>query len=186
MNMNDREYKSIIESLLFFWGDPLSIDSISEILEIPKTHVDKLMEELIDEFTNNQRGTCIKRINNSYQLVTISNANQYIKKLMIEEDEKQLSNSAMETLSIIAYKQPVTRVEIESIRGVKSNSSINTLLDRGLIKELGKLDRIGRPIIYGTTDEFLRVFGLENIEKLPNINAIDQINLTDSDTNETE
>lgn len=104
---------------------------------------------------------------------------------MIEEDEKQLSNSAMETLSIIAYKQPVTRVEIESIRGVKSNSSINTLLERGLIKELGKLDRIGRPIIYGTTDEFLRVFGLENIEKLPNINAIDQINATDSDINET-
>ncbi|WP_425540148.1 SMC-Scp complex subunit ScpB [Microaceticoccus formicicus] len=185
MKMNDREYKSIIEALLFFWGDPLSIESISEILEITKTRATTLMEELIDEFQNNQRGTCIKKINNSYQLVTISSANQYIKKLMIEEDEKQLSNSAMETLSIIAYKQPVTRVEIESIRGVKSNSSINTLLERGLIKELGKLDRIGRPIIYGTTDEFLRVFGLENIEKLPNINAIDQISATDSDINET-
>lgn len=183
--MNDKQYKSIIESLLFFWGDPLSINAISEILEIEVKHTNKLIQELMEEFDNLQRGVRIKRINESYQLVTAPQSNTYIKKLALNEDEKQLTNSTMETLSIIAYKQPVTRIEIDSIRGVKSNSSINTLLNRGLIKELGKLDKIGRPIIYGTTDEFLRVFGLEKIEMLPNLNEIDQL-IKENKDDETE
>ncbi len=183
--MNEKQYKSIIESLLFFWGDPLSINAISEILEIDEKLTSKLIHELINEFNSAQRGIRIKKINQSFQFVTAAESNNYIKKLVINEDEKQLTNSTMETLSIIAYKQPVTRIEIDSIRGVKSNSSINTLLNRGLIKELGKLDRIGRPIIYGTTDEFLRVFGLEKIEMLPKLNEIDEL-IKESADNETE
>ena len=93
--------------------------------------------------------------------------NPYIEKLLTRQRTKSLSSSLMEILSIVAYKQPVTRIEVDNIRGINSSSGIASLLERNLIKDLGRLDQIGKPIIYGTTDEFLRVFGLESIEDLP-------------------
>lgn len=167
--MTDKQLKSIIESVLFYWGDPIDFKSLAELLEITVTSVKKLVNEMAEEYEFSQRGIILKLYSDKVQLVTNSINHDYIEKLRTNIDEKSLSNALLETLSIIAYKQPITRIEVEEIRGVKSSSTIQTLFDRGLIKELGKLDQIGRPIIYGTTDEFLRVFGLKNIDELPEI-----------------
>lgn len=170
---------SAIESLLFFWGDPLDYDSIEKILEVNKSTLDKLVQKLEEKYENENSGIELKVINDSIQLVTKAKNSEYIKKLTTKIDNKSLSNSLMETLSIIAYKQPITRVEIDNIRGVNSSSSINTLVNRNLVEELGKLDQIGKPIIYGTTDEFLRVFALESLEDLPSEDDFEEISIKD-------
>lgn len=170
---------SAIESLLFFWGDPLDYDSIEKILEINKNTLNQLIEQLEEKYKDESSGIELKIINDSIQLVTKAKNSDYIKKLTTKIDNKTLSNSLMETLSIIAYKQPITRVEIDNVRGVNSSSSINTLVNRNLVEELGKLDQIGKPIIYGTTDEFLRVFALETLEDLPSENDFEEISIKD-------
>ncbi|NMR95966.1 SMC-Scp complex subunit ScpB, partial [Vibrio parahaemolyticus] len=109
------------------------------------------------------------KINNSYQLATRPEHYDFIKSILISRNQRSLSNAALETLSIIAYKQPITKMEIDEIRGVKSDKSIETLLQKKLIKEAGRLERPGRPILYVTTDEFLKFFGIETIEDLPDI-----------------
>lgn len=167
--MNTKEIKSIIEGLLFIWGDPLSLDDISKILELDKDEISNIMQEMMSEFDFERRGLKIIKANDTYQLSTRPEHYQYLIKLNHANKNKSLSNAAMETLAIIAYKQPITKSEIDNIRGVKSDRSIETLIEKKLIKELGRLDRIGRPIIYGTTDDFLRLFSLESLEDLPDI-----------------
>lgn len=166
------ETKGIIEALLFTWGDPLDIKSISSILELDEIIVENILEEMISEFNIEKRGLKIIRLNNSYQLATRIEYFDYIKKLD-NKTKKSLSNAALETLSIIAYKQPVTKSEIDNIRGVKSDRVIETLYEKKLIIELGRLERPGRPIIYGTSDDFLKYFGLESLEDLPNANEFE-------------
>ena len=167
--MDIREIKSIIESLLFVWGDPLTVDDISNILELNKEEVTRLMDEIIDDFDFNRRGLRIIKANSTYQLSTRPEHLQWVKKLNHTKPNKSLSNAAMETLSIIAYRQPIIKSEIDNIRGVKSDRSIETLTEKNLVQELGRLDRIGRPIIYGTTNEFLRLFSLESLDDLPDL-----------------
>src|SRR5690625_5169634 len=117
--MDKRELKAVIEALLFIWGEPLSIKDISSILEIEDKEVKNIIDEMVDEFNYNRRGLEITRINNSYQLSTRPEHYPWISKLSKEKDSKNLSNAALETLSIIAYRQPITRNEIETIRGVR-------------------------------------------------------------------
>lgn len=170
--MDDKEIKSIIESLLFTWGDPLDIKDIASILELPESEVSLRMKELMDELDYNRRGLRIIRINNSYQIGTRPEHFQWIKKLNNNDMNKNLSNAALETLSIVAYRQPIIKADIEAIRGVRCDRVLQTLVERKLICEMGRLDKTGRPIIYGTTDEFLKSFGLESIDKLPSLNEI--------------
>ena len=165
--MEIQELKSIIEALLFTWGDPLELKDIASIIEINEKELAKLMDELIDEFDYNRRGIRIIKIKNSYQLSTRPEHFPWISKLSSPKFSKNLSNAALETLSIIAYRQPVIKSDIEAIRGVRSDKSIETLVERGLVEEKGRLDKVGRPIIYGTTDNFLKAFGLEELEDLP-------------------
>lgn len=167
--MDTREQKAIIESLLFVWGDPLSIKDISDVLEIDKKQIKEILEEMADEFNYERRGIQIIKTNNLYQLGTRPEHFDWIKKLSIPKDNRTLSNAALETLSIIAYKQPIIKNEIEIIRGVKCDKAISTLLTKNLIKESGRLDRTGRPILYTTTDEFLRCFGIESLKDLPKL-----------------
>lgn len=122
---------------------------------------------MMDEFNYNRRGLKILKTENTYQLSTRPEHYPWISKLSQEKNNKNLSNAALETLSIIAYRQPVTRNEIEAIRGVRCDKALETLLNKILIEEKGRLDRTGRPIIYGTTNEFLRYFGLESLDDLP-------------------
>lgn len=163
--------KSVLESLLFAWGEPLNINEISRILNLPAHKVAAVLNEMAEQFSKDkERGLIIQRFGNSYQITTKKENFEFIQGLLQTTVNKSLSTAAMETLSIIAYKQPVTRVEIELIRGVKCSNVIKGLLDKELIKETGKLDKPGRPVLYATTDEFLRHFGLNSIEELPALN----------------
>jgi segregation and condensation protein B len=163
--------KSVLESLLFAWGEPLNINEISRILNLPAHNVAAVLDEMIEEVAgDNNRGLIIQRFGNSYQITTKKENFDFIQNLLQTTVNKSLSSAATEALSIIAYKQPVTRVEIELIRGVKCSNVVKGLLDKGLIKEVGKLDKPGRPTLYATTDEFLRHFGLNSIEELPALN----------------
>ncbi len=163
--------KSVLESLLFAWGEPLNINEISRILNLPASELSNVLDEMTRQFeTDTNRGLIIQKFGNSYQITTRKENFEFIQNLLQTTINRSLSTAAMETLSIIAYKQPVTRVEIELIRGVKCSNVVKGLLDKGLIKEAGKLDKPGRPTLYATTDEFLRHFGLNSIEELPALN----------------
>ncbi|WP_313756474.1 SMC-Scp complex subunit ScpB [Tissierella sp.] len=175
--MDSKELKSIIESLLFTWGDPLDIKDISSILEVDEKELSNIMQEMIDEFDYNMRGIKIIKVNDSYQLGTRPENFEWIKKLSNPKVTKNLSNAALETLSIIAYRQPIIKSDIEAIRGVRCDKAIETLVERGIIVEVGRLERVGRPILYGTTDVFLRCFGLESLDDLPPLkDIVDDIN----------
>lgn len=167
--MNSREYKQIIEEVLFVYADPLKIDDIANILELTIKETKNLIDELILEFEFQKRGLVINKIENYYQLQTRKKHHEKIEKLFEKTKMKNLTNSTLETLAIIAYKQPITRQEIEEIRGVKCNRSIDTLLAKDFIKEAGRLDKIGKPIIYKTTINFLNKFNLNSLKDLPNI-----------------
>lgn len=173
--MDIKEIKSIIESLLFTWGDPLNIKDISKILNISERELTFIIQDMMEEFNHNRRGIEIIKIENSYQLSTRLEHYDWIKKLNPINDQKNLSTAALETLSIIAYKQPVIKSDIEYIRGVKSDRVIETLIQRNLIKEVGRLEKTGRPILYGTTEEFLRAFGLQKLNELPYIESLEEV-----------
>ena len=174
--MDDKEIKSIVEGLLFAWGDPLSIKDISKILNIEEKHVSKLINEMIDEFNYDRRGLKIIRIKDKYQLTTRPEHYEWISMLFQDNKGNNLSTAALETLAIIAYKQPITKAEIEAIRGVRCDKAIETLSNRELIKEIGRLERTVRPIVYGTTEEFLKYFGIRDLDDLPDINDLNTEN----------
>lgn len=162
-------WKSILESLLFAAGDEgLSIKQISQVLGIDSIFTKELLEQLTEEFNSDtNRGITIVQFADHFQLATKKENSVYLKKLVESPSTSTLSQAALETLAIIAYKQPITRTEIEEIRGVKTERPIQTLIGKVLIKETGRAEGTGRAILYGTTKEFLDYFGLRNIEELP-------------------
>ena len=155
-----------VEALLFAAGEPLSIKRIAEILQTETETVERLIALLEEDYQSKNRGICIRRVAGGYQLVTKPDFDNLIRQL-VSQQELKLSSAAMETLAIIAFKQPVTRSEIEAIRGVKVDGVVNTLLDVGLICEAGRKDSIGKPILYGTTELFMTTFGFYSLEDLP-------------------
>ena len=161
--------KSIIESLLFVSGEPLNIKEISNSIDISVKVLDNIIEEMKEEYEKEERGINIISINGNYQLATKPCNSEYIQKLLKKNKRQSLSQASLESLAIIAYKQPITRIDIDEIRGVKSESALLRLLEKGLIKEVGRLEIPGRPILYGTTEEFLRQFGLKEIKELPSL-----------------
>lgn len=165
--------KSIIESLLFVSGDPLTVKDLSNALEISIKTTKSILEEMIDEYDDEKRGIKLISINGEYQLVSKAENSNYIQKLLKKNKRQSLSQASLESLAIIAYKQPITRVDIDEIRGVKSESAMQRLLEKDLIKEVGRLEVPGRPILYGTTDEFLRQFGLKELKELPSLDLYD-------------
>jgi segregation and condensation protein B len=167
-----KEIKAIIEGLLFTAGEPLSIDDISDVLQFDKAIIRKLIDELTDELNYERRGIQIIKFNDKYQLGTRAEHGEFIKRLLKPQNKQSLSKAAVETIAIIAYKQPVTRQSIDSIRGVKSDKIVMNLIEKKLVKEVGKLDAPGKPTLLGTTDEFLRYFGLINLDEMPNIQKL--------------
>lgn len=161
--------KSIIESLLFVSGEPLSAKDISNTIDISVKSLINIINEMIEEYKNEDRGINIICINGDYQLATKACNGQYIQKLLKKNKRQSLSQASLESLAIIAYKQPITRIDIDEIRGVKSESALLRLLEKGLIKEVGRLEVPGRPILYGTTEEFLRQFSLKELNELPSL-----------------
>jgi segregation and condensation protein B len=168
-------YFSIIEALLFTSGDPLKEKEIASIIECDIETTRNLLVMLKESYNSDERGIMLISLNDEYQLVTKPMNTNYIQKLLKINTRQSLSQAALETLAIIAYKQPITRISIDEIRGVKSDRAVLTLSEKGLIKEVGRLEVPGRPILFATTDKFLLHFGLENLEQMPNLD--DMINL---------
>ena len=168
--LDDGEAKKIIENLLFITDRPLKPSRIAEVVEtVNAKRVLEIIHELAKEYEDTGRSIRILEIGGGYQMCTKPEYGRWVRRLYNEKMTTRLSNAALETLAIIAYKQPVTRAEMEMIRGVDVAAPLEKLLERGLVRVLGKRDTIGRPMVYGTTDEFLRLFGLNKISELPDL-----------------
>lgn len=163
------ETKSIIECLLFVAKEPLSLKSLAQLLELPENEITPLVEELVAEYNGVKHGINIQFVANGYQMFTRPELAPYIEKLYKPQSSYGISKAALETLAIVAYKQPITRAEIESIRGVKVDSAIGTLVEKNLVKEVGRREGPGRPVLFGTTPAFLRYFGLKDLSELPDM-----------------
>lgn len=163
----EKTMKSALEAMMFVSGDLLSAKDASEVLGIGKNEAIELFHELKKEYDEDERGIRIREVNNSFQFVTDESQEVYIRKLCTPVKVKRLSQAALEVLAIVAYKQPVTRGEIDSIRGIKCERVLDGLISKGLIKITGRSEGVGRPLLYGTTDEFLKKFGLETLSDLP-------------------
>ena len=165
---------AVLESLLFVAGDGIAISQLAEILELSEEEVLAQTEALKSFYESNGRGITVVTYDNCVQLKTTEENFVYVNKLAESKKKLPLSPAAMETLSIVAYHQPVTRSSIEFIRGVNCDGPMGKLLERGLIEESGRLDAPGRPILYVTTKEFLRSFGLSSLADLPDAEALEQ------------
>lgn len=160
---------SIIEALLFVSGESLNVKNIASIIECNEEYTLDLLKELRMKYEGEERGIILINTNDEYMLATKSENSEYIHKLLKTNSRQSLSKAALETLAIIVYRQPITRIQVDEIRGVKSDKAFQTLLERNLIKESGRKMVPGRPIMYVTTEEFLKNFGLENLEAMPSL-----------------
>lgn len=165
---NEQKLIGVLEGLLFVAGDEgISIQELSDTLECNQTEVLELIESLKTEYEKSTRGLQVRILANRYKLTSKREHGEFFKKLIASPSNSSLSQAALETLAIVAYQQPITRTEIEDIRGVKTEKPIQTLVSKYLIKEVGRAEGTGRAILYGTTSEFLDLFGLKNIKELP-------------------
>jgi segregation and condensation protein B len=159
--------KGRIEAILFVAGEAVTVKELARALQTEEKAVKAELNAIRDEYDYDQRGFLLKRFGDKVQLATRPLYAQDVLRLLQPVQQQSLSQAAMETLAVVAYKQPVTRAEVEQVRGVKCDYSLQSLINKGLIKETGRKDTIGRPILFGTTDEFLSHFGLEGLEYLP-------------------
>ena len=167
MSEQEGNLKGRIEAILFVAGEAVSIKELARALQTEEKTVRSELNAIRDEYDYNQRGFLLKRFGDNVQLATRPLYSQDVLRLLQPVQQQSLSQAAMETLAVVAYKQPVTRAEVEQVRGVKCDYSLQSLMNKGLIREMGRKDTIGRPILFGTTDEFLSHFGLEGLEFLP-------------------
>lgn len=167
--MEDKELTSIIEALLFVSESPLNISTIYKVIEkkIGKAKIQTILRKLIEDYCQDSDGLRITKVAGGYQMTTKPELSNWLRKLYKSEKKERLSTPALETLAIIAYKQPITRAEIEQIRGVNTEGVLKTLLEKGLIRISGRKDTIGRPILYNTSRLFLEYFGLGSLNDLP-------------------
>ncbi len=170
MELEKRE--AAIEAILFTMGDAVEAEKIAAAIELDTPSTEKLLHEMMERYRKEDRGIQMIELDHSYQLCTKKEYYETLIKIARQPQKIVLTDVLMETLSIIAYKQPVTRIEIEKIRGVKSDHAVNKLVEFGLVKELGRLDAPGKPLLFGTTEEFLRHFGVQSLEELPVINPM--------------
>ena len=166
----NRKPKAILEGILFACGEAVPVKRLSEVMEMTEGEVRKILNELCEEYDNSpERGIHIIRLEDSYQLCTKREYYDYIHLLKERSRRAALTNAGLEVLSVVAYNQPVTRSAIEFIRGVNSDGPLNTLIASGLVCEVGRMDAPGRPLLFGTTEEFLRCFNLSSLSELPDI-----------------
>ncbi|MDR1292451.1 MAG: SMC-Scp complex subunit ScpB [Clostridiales Family XIII bacterium] len=166
--------KSALESMMFVWGDPLDAGIAANAMNIEKPEALECFRELMREYDEQERGVRVREVNGKYQYVTYDGNYDYIRSIVAPAKERRLTQAALEALAIIAYKQPVTKSEIDSIRGIRSERVIDGLIAKGLVEERGRSNAVGRPILYGTTDLFLTNFDLTTIKELPQIEDIEE------------
>ena len=176
MDEQIRNYKSAIEAILFVSEKPVVLDQLKEVFpELKPSQVHDLIKELQEEYVNREAGMVVLEIAGGFQMLSNSHAAVHIREFYKTKTKEKLSRPALESLAIIAYKQPVGRAEVEVIRGVNSDGTIAHLLNKGLIKITGRKEVPGRPFLYGTTKEFLEYFGLKSLEDLPKIEEFNQL-----------
>jgi segregation and condensation protein B len=170
---NRNKIKSAFESMMFVWGEPLDVKTAAEVVSIDKKTAYEYFNELRREYDDEERGLAVREADGAFQFVTRAENFDYLQRLCTPVKEKKLSQAALEVLAIIAYRQPVTKGEIDMIRGVKCERVVEGLMRKGLVEETGRSSAIGRPVLYGTTRSFLRYFDLENLRDLPDIDDIE-------------
>ncbi len=167
--------KSVLEGLIFVSGEEgIQVKTMAEVVEMDPEVVQDVLEDLRRDFVTSGRGLRIAETAGGYRFTTVTEHAPFFEKLAYSPSRSSLSQAALETLSIVAYRQPITRIEIEEIRGVKADRALHTLVAKDLIEEVGRADALGRPILYGTTKSFLDYFGLASLEQLPDPIAADE------------
>ncbi len=173
-NKSPNETKKIVEALLFAVHEPISVRKISEAVEgTDAKQIKEIIQQLREEYDTNDRAFQIEEIANGFQLLSRPEYHGWISKIRKKTSEAKLSQAAIETMAIIAYKQPIIRAEVEAIRGVQSGQMIRTLIEKGLVKITGRDEVLGRPLLYGTTKMFLEHFGLKSTKDLPKVEELD-------------
>ena len=170
--MRTKQLESIIEAILFTMGDSVEVSKIASAIEQDVPTTEKLIHNMMDKYQKEERGIRIIELDHAYQLCTKPEMYEYLIRIAKQPKKYVLTDVMLETLSIIAYRQPITKLEIEKIRGVKSDHAVNKLIEYNLVCELGRLDAPGRPLLFGTTEEFLRRFGVSSVEDLPEVNPV--------------
>jgi len=165
----EKELLGAVEAILFATGESVSLSKISSAIGKDETEAKRLLEELKKQYQKKERGIQLIELEDSYQLCTKPELYDYLIQVAKQPKKHVLTDVLLETLAIVAYKQPVTKIEIEKIRGVKSDHAVNKLVEYDLVCEVGRLDAPGKPLLFGTTEEFLRRFGVQSVEELPSI-----------------
>lgn len=168
----EKNYRAIIEAILFTMGESVELGKIAEAIELDKKETKNILDEMMVEWNDSDRGISIIELDGAYQMCTKSEMYEYLIKIAKQPKHRVLTDVLLETLSIIAYKQPVTKAEIEKIRGVSCDHAVSKLVEYNLVCELGRLDAPGRPLLFGTTEEFLRSFGVNSVDNLPVLNPV--------------
>ena len=164
--------KAVLEAILFTMGESVEISRLADVIEEDRKVTKDILMEMKEEYQTENRGIELIELDNSVQLCTKNDMYEYLVKIAKTPRQYVLSDTVLETLSIIAYKQPVTKLDIERIRGVSCDFAVNKLLDFDLIREIGRMDAPGRPMLFGTTEQFLRSFGVKSLEELPELNPV--------------
>ena len=167
--MQPNEWMAIIEAILFVAGEPVLLSDLQKALDISPIELNSAVNALESDYNFHRRGICLKRFGDHIQLATRAEYAPFVEKLLQPVQKQSLSQAAMETLAVVAYRQPATKAEVEAIRGVKCDYSVQSLVNKGLIVEVGRKEALGRPILYGTTDAFLSHFGISSLAELPKI-----------------
>lgn len=170
--MEVKKLEAAIEAILFTMGESVEVDKIAKAIEHDTNTTRKIIQNMMERYQEEDRGIQIIELENSFQLCTKNEMYDYLIRVAKQPRKIVLTEVALETLSIIAYKQPITKSELEKIRGVKCDHAVNKLVEYNLVTELGRLDAPGRPMLFGTTEEFLRNFGVQSIEELPTVNPV--------------
>lgn len=170
--MKIEKLEGAIEAILFTMGDSVEVEQIARAIEQDVDTTRKIIRNMMDKYRDEDRGIAIIELDNCFQMCTKKEYYEFLLRAALQPRKAVLTDVMLETLSIIAYKQPVTKIEIEKIRGVKSDHAVNKLVEYRLVKELGRLDVPGRPILFGTTEEFLRCFGVQALDELPVLNPV--------------
>lgn len=170
--MERQKAEAVLESILFTMGDSVEISRLASVLELSDKEVREILNGMQEKYQAEERGIFLLWLEDSVQLTTKPEMYEYLIKIAKTPRKMVLTDTVLETLSIIAYKQPVTRLEIERIRGVSCDHAVNKLLEYDLITELGRMDAPGRPLLFGTTEQFLRCFGVKSLEELPELSAL--------------
>lgn len=164
--------KAVLESILFTMGESVEVERLAAVIEEDKKITRELLLEMKEDYDNRECGITLMELEGSFQMCTKGEMYEYLIKIAKTPRKYVLTDTLLETLSIVAYKQPITRLEIEKIRGVSCDHAVNRLIEFGLITEVGRMDAPGRPILFGTTEEFLRSFGVKSLEELPELSQV--------------